>query len=62
MLKNEDSYSGVLDGFKEIERDGRRWCGDVAHPLSFTLHPTSTTNQLTITQSLLYSFQMTKFR
>lgn len=26
MLKNEDSYSGVLDGFREVERDGmRRW-------------------------------------
>ena len=59
MLKNEDSYSGVLDGFKEVsESGGGWWAGDVPLPL----HPTSTTNQLTITQSLLYSFQMTKFR
>lgn len=59
MLKNENGYSGVLDGFKEVRKDGgERRAGDVPS----TLHPTSTTNQLTITQSLLYSFQMTKFR
>lgn len=59
MFGNENSYSGVLDGVEEV---GGNRGGEEGGDCPLPLHPTSATNQLIITQSLLCSFQMTKFR
>ena len=45
-IENESGYNRILDGVREVS--GNRW-GDGSEERPPPLHPTSTTNQLTIT-------------